>query len=216
MADKLTLDSETRTEFGKGAARRARRANKIPAVLYGHGADPQHIALPGHDTMLALKHPNALLHIKLEGTADQLTIARDIQRDPVTRLIEHVDLLVVRKGEKITVDVTVHLEGESAPGTIHILESSTLSIAAEATHLPEYVTIDIEGMDEGDKVLAGDVKLPDGSVLEDDPEMLVVAITVPRQALEDEEEETEEGDEAEGEDGEGDEGDAESSDGDDS
>jgi large subunit ribosomal protein L25 len=151
---------------------------------------------------------------QLPGGAHPSEICGRVQRDPVARIIEHIDLLVVRKGEKITVDVTVHIEGESAPGTIHILESATLSIAAEATHLPEYVTVDIEGFEEGDKVLAGDVTLPDGSELEDDPEMLVVAISVPRQSIEDEEAEAAEAaeaEEAEGEEGDGD-GDSDSGD----
>lgn len=185
MADQLRLAAETRTEFGKGAARRARMAHKIPAVLYGHGVDPIHVLLPGHDTMMALKHQNALLNIDLPGN-DQMAIAKDVQRDPVKRIIEHVDLLIVRKGEKITVDVAVHLEGESAPGTIHVLENSTISVAAEATHLPEYVTVSIEGLEEGARVLAGEVTLPEGSVLVTDPEQLVVAISVPRVSAEDE------------------------------
>src|SRR5690606_34800754 len=127
MADQIRLAAEKRTQFGKGAARRARADHKIPAVLYGHGADPLHVLLPGHDTMMALKHQNALLNIDLPDES-QMAIARDVQRDPVKRIIEHVDLLIVRKGEKITVDVQIHLEGESAPGTIHILENSTLSV----------------------------------------------------------------------------------------
>lgn len=183
MADKIVLEAEKRTEFGKGAARRARAVHKIPAVLYGHGTDPLHVLLPGHDTMMAVKHSNALLNIKLPDD-EQMAIAKDIQRDPVTRLIEHVDLLLVRKGEKITVDVSVHLEGESAPGTIHVLENSTLSILAEATNLPESVTVSIEGLEDGAKILAGEVELPSGSELATDPEQLVVAISVPRQEAE--------------------------------
>ena len=185
MSDELRLAAQTRTEFGKGAARRARADDKIPAVLYGHGTDPIHVLLPGHETMMALKHQNALLNIDIPGDP-QMAIAKDVQRDPVRQIIEHVDLLIVRKGERITVDVQVHLEGESAPGTIHVLENSTLSVLAEATHLPESITVSIDGLEDGAKVLAGDVILPAGSDLATDPEQLVVAISTPRQSAEDE------------------------------
>ncbi|MFW7414495.1 50S ribosomal protein L25/general stress protein Ctc [Demequina sp. SO4-18] len=203
MADKLTLVAEHRTEFGKGYARRIRANDKIPAVLYGHGTAPDHIVLPGHDTMMALKNPNALLNIDIDGKKT-LAIAKDVQRHPIKPYIVHVDLLIVKKGEKITVDVPVHLEGESAPGTIHILEISSLEIAAEATHLPEYVTVSIEGMEEGDKLLAGDITLPQGSELDGDPEQLIVHISVPRIAAEEEDTEAPEGDVVPGtEDGDG-------------
>jgi len=185
MTDKLTLAAETRTEFGKGYARRARAAGKIPAVLYGHGTDPVHILLPGHDTMMALKHQNALLTITL-GSGSEMAIAKDVQRDPVRRIIEHVDLLLVKKGEKITVDVAVHLEGESAPGTIHVLEHSSLSILAEATNLPESITVSIEGLEDGARIHAGEITLPKGSELATDADQMIVAISVPRQSAADE------------------------------
>ncbi|WP_061963743.1 50S ribosomal protein L25/general stress protein Ctc [Demequina aurantiaca] len=191
MSDKLKLAAEVRTQFGKGFARRARAAGKIPAVLYGHGGEPAHVLLPGHQTMMALKHQNALFTITIEGEEPQLAIAKDVQRDPVLQIIEHIDLLLVRKGEKITVDVQVHLEGESAPGTIHVLENSSLSILAEATNLPDSVTVSIEGLEEGAKVTAGEVELPKGSELAGDPEQLIVAITVPRVSAEDEQVEEE-------------------------
>ncbi|WP_061961661.1 50S ribosomal protein L25/general stress protein Ctc [Demequina flava] len=204
MADKLKLAAQTRTDFGKGAARRTRMADLIPAVLYGHGEAPAHLTLPGHDTMMALKNPNALLTIVIDGEEDQLAVAKDVQRNPIKRTIDHVDLLIVKKGEKITVDVPVHVEGESAPGTIHVLENSSLQILAEATHLPEYLTVDIEGMEEGDKKLASDLELPKGSELAGDPEQLIIHISVPRTAAEDEPETAEaaaegEATEAEGE-----------------
>lgn len=186
MSDKLKLDAETRTQFGKGFARRARVAGKIPAVLYGHGGAPAHVLLPGHQTMMALKHQNALLTITIEGEEPQLAIAKDIQRDPVQQIIEHIDLLLVRRGEKITVDVSVHLEGESYPGTIHVLEISSLSILAEATHLPDSVTVSIEGLEDGARIHAGEITLPKGSELAGDADQLIVAITVPRSAAEDE------------------------------
>lgn len=185
MADKLLLAAQARTEFGKGAARRARVADRIPAVLYGHGEAPTHLLLPGHDTMMALKNPNALLTISVDGD-EQLAVAKDVQRNPIKRTIEHVDLLLVKKGEKITVDVPVHVEGESAPGTIHVLENASLQILAEATHLPEYLTVNIEGMEEGDKKVAGDLELPKGSELAGDAEQLIIHISVPRTAAEEE------------------------------
>ena len=179
MSDKLTLAAEARTEFGKGHARRARAAGKIPAVLYGHGTEPVHVVLPGHDTTLALKHANALLTIVLDGNSE-LAIAKDVQRDPVRRIIEHIDLLLVKKGEKITVDVAIHITGESYPGTIHVQEHSTLQILALATNLPESIEVSVEGLVDGDKITAGELVLPEGSELVTDADALVVAISVPR------------------------------------
>ncbi len=127
MSD-TTFTATVRTEFGKGAARRLRRAQLVPAVLYGHGAEPQHIALPAHQTMLALKNSNALFTLDIEGT-EQLAIAKDVQRDPVRQTIEHIDLLVVLRGEKVNVEVSVHVVGESAPGTIHMVEAQTVTLA---------------------------------------------------------------------------------------
>ncbi len=175
----IKLAAESRTEFGKGAARRTRRAGLVPAVLYGHGTDPVHVALPGHDTMMALKHSNALLSIVVDGKS-HLAIAKDIQRDPVRNVIEHVDLLLVRKGEKIAVEVPVHVVGESAPGTIHLVDLQTLAMEAEATNLPESIDVSIEGLAAGTQVLAKDVPLPEGAVLVDDPELIVVSVTEPQ------------------------------------
>jgi large subunit ribosomal protein L25 len=172
----LTLHAQSRTTFGKGAARKIRRANQIPAVMYGHGAAPVHITLPGHDTMLALKHANALLTIVLDGQ-EQLALAKDVQRDPIKPVIEHVDLVVVRRGEKVTVDIPVHIEGEAAADTVVQLESQTLQIEAEATHIPELVTVSVEGLAAGTQVSAGDVSLPAGASLVTDPETLVVNVT---------------------------------------
>jgi len=185
MVDQITLAAEKRTEFGKGAARRARAEGKIPAVLYGHGADPVHVLLPGHDTMMALKHQNVLLSVEF-GKEKEMAIAKDAQINPVRQSIEHVDLLLVRAGEKITVDVPIHLEGETISGTIAVLENATLQVAAEATHLPELLTIDVEGLDEGARILAREVQIPEGSVLVTDGDSLVVAIQIPRQAAADE------------------------------
>ena len=175
----IKLVAEARTEFGKGAARRIRREAKIPAVLYGHGTAPVHVALPGHETSLALRHSNALFSIELEGKG-QLAIAKDVQRDPVRNVIEHIDLLVVRAGEKVTVDIQVNIVGESAPGTIHLVEAQTLSVEAEATHLPESVDVDITGLEAGTHITAADVKLPKGATLLTDGDQFVVAISEPR------------------------------------
>ena len=177
MAD-ITLTATSRTEFGKGAARRLRRASQIPAVLYGHGTDPVHVALPGHETMMALKHTNALFEIVLDGKKT-LAIARDVQVEPVRQVIEHVDLLIVKRGEKIAVDVPVRIVGESAPGTIHVVETQELQLEAEATNLPSAVELDITGMEDGTVVRASDVTLPKGSILLSDPEHIVATISVP-------------------------------------
>ncbi|MCB2411886.1 50S ribosomal protein L25/general stress protein Ctc [Demequina sp. TTPB684] len=187
MSDKLKLAAEKRTEFGKGAARRARMAHKIPAVIYGHGADPLHVLLPGHETMMTLKHSNALITVAWDDES-QMVLAKDVQRHAVKRTIEHVDLLIVRKGEKVTVDIPVHVVGDSFPGTVAVTEHNTLSIEAEATHIPESVEVSIEGLEEGQKVTAGDVKLPAGSTLVTDPDTTVVAISVPRGTVSEEEE----------------------------
>ena len=174
MSD-LTLNAEKRTQFGKGAARKIRRAHKIPAVMYGHGADPIHITLPGHDTMMALKNPNALLTIVIDGD-EQLALAKDVQRDAIKPIIEHVDLVVVRKGEKVTVDIPVHVEGEAGPETVVQVDHATISVEAEATHIPEYVSVSIEGLPAGTQIHASDLTMPDGATLVTDPEALVVNI----------------------------------------
>jgi len=175
----IKLAAEARTEFGKGAARRIRRDNKIPAVLYGHGGDPVHVTLPGHESMLALRQTNVLLNIDVDGKG-QLAVAKDVQRDPVKNTIEHIDLQVVRAGEKITVDISVNIVGESAPGTIHLVEEQTLSVEAEATHLPESVDVSIEGLEAGSQIHAEDVALPAGSTLLTEPKAVVVLVTEPR------------------------------------
>ena len=188
MSD-LTLNAEKRTQFGKGAARKIRRDHKIPAVMYGHGADPIHITLPGHDTMMALKNPNALLTIVLDGD-EKLALAKDVQRDAIKPIIEHVDLVIVRKGEKVVVDVPVHVVGESAPGTIHLTDLQQLSLEAEATNLPEFVEVSVEGLEAGTNIFAADVTLPEGSSLAADPELLVVSVTVPQTTSDDSAEES--------------------------
>ncbi|TDD70923.1 50S ribosomal protein L25/general stress protein Ctc [Jiangella aurantiaca] len=176
MSD-VKIAAELRTEFGKGAARRLRRAAKVPAVLYGHGTDPVHLALPGHDTMLALKTPNVLITLDIEGRGSELALPKHVQRDPLKGFIEHVDLLLVKRGEKVTVEVAVHVTGEAAPGTLVNVEHPTVSIEAEATHLPEGIEVSVEGLPEGTQILAKDLVLAGGSSLAGDPEQLVVNVT---------------------------------------
>ncbi len=191
-ADKIT--AATRTEFGKGAARRIRREHKIPAVVYGHGNDPIHLSLPGHETMMALKRggTNALLEIDIEGTS-QLALAREVQVDPIRRVIEHIDFVAVRKGEKVVVDVPIHLVGAAGPDTLVVTENSTVQIEAEATHIPEQIEIDLAGAPAGTQIHASDLKLPSGSTLLVDGDTLVINITeqMSAEALESELEEAE-------------------------
>jgi large subunit ribosomal protein L25 len=172
------LQAEPRTAFGKGAARRIRRAHKVPAVLYGHGTDPVHVTLPGHDTMMALKHggANALLSIDLDGET-QLALPKQVQRHPVRGELEHVDLLLVRRGEKVTVEVPVVTVGEAAIETVVTIEHPTISLEAEATHIPESVEVSVEGLEAGTQILAKDVDLPAGISLQVDDEALVVNVT---------------------------------------
>ena len=172
------ITAEPRTEFGKGAARRIRRADKIPAVLYGHGNDPVHVTLPGHDTMMAIKHggANALLELDIEGTT-QLALTKAVQVDPIKRTLEHIDFVAVRRGEKVTVDVPVLVVGEAASETLVVTENNTVSLEAEATHIPEHIEINIEGAEAGTQILAGDLTLPSGSTLLVDPTTLIVNIT---------------------------------------
>jgi large subunit ribosomal protein L25 len=171
-----TLAAELRTQFGKGAARRIRRDHKIPAVMYGHGTDPVHITLPGHDTMMALKNPNALLTIVVDGK-EQMALAKDVQRDALKPVIEHVDLVVVRQGERVTVDVPVHVEGEAGPETVVTVEQQTLELEVEATAIPENVVVHVEGLGAGSQVHAQDVELPIGAVLVTDEGALVVNVS---------------------------------------
>ena len=172
----VKLAAEIRTEFGKGAARRVRRENKVPGVLYGHGSDPVHITLPGHELLLALRTPNVLISLDIEGRTE-LAIPKSVQRDPLKGFLEHVDLLIVKRGEKVNVEIPVHTEGELAPGAYlveHVLNA--LPVEAEATHIPESVTVSIAGLAAGDSILAKDVPLPSGTTLavEDDTVVLQV------------------------------------------
>ncbi|MEU8999849.1 50S ribosomal protein L25/general stress protein Ctc [Streptomyces caniferus] len=172
----VKLTAQVRTDFGKGAARRARRADLVPAVIYGHGAEPQHVAINNHALMMALKTPNALIRLDFEGKTE-LVIPKAVQREAIRQFLVHVDFLAVKKGEKVSVEIPIHIEGDLAPGQLvleHVL--NTLPIEAEATHIPESVTISVEGLDAGASVLAKDVTLPSGSSLSVDDDAVVLQV----------------------------------------
>ncbi|MEN3343695.1 MAG: large subunit ribosomal protein [Arthrobacter sp.] len=170
------LAAEIRTEFGKGYARRVRAAGKIPAVIYGHGAEPIHITVPAKATTLAIRVANALLALDINGE-EHLALVKDVQRDPIKQIIEHIDLLTVRTGEKVTVEIPVHVTGEVAPGNVHNQELTTISLEAEATNLPTAVEVSIEGRSAGEHIHASDLVLPKGAVLLADADALVVNIS---------------------------------------
>ncbi|MEV5953617.1 50S ribosomal protein L25/general stress protein Ctc [Streptomyces sp. NPDC051987] len=173
----VKIAAETRTEFGKGAARRIRRDSKVPGVLYGHGSDPLHLTLPGHDLLLALRTPNVLISLDIDGKSNELAIPKAVQRDPLKGFLEHVDLLLVKRGEKVTVEIPVHTEGELAPGGYlleHVLNA--LPVEAEATHIPEAVSVSVEGLEAGASVLAKDITLPSGVTLAVDEDAVVLQV----------------------------------------
>ncbi|MET7288584.1 50S ribosomal protein L25/general stress protein Ctc [Streptomyces sp. NPDC005573] len=173
----VKIAAEARSEFGKGAARRIRRENKVPGVLYGHGSEPLHLTLPGHELLLALRTPNVLLSLDIDGKTNELAIPKAVQRDAVKGFLEHVDLLLVKRGEKVTVEVPVHTEGELAPGgnlLEHVLNA--LPVEAEATHIPESVTVSVEGLEAGASVLAKDITLPAGVSLAVDADAVVLQV----------------------------------------
>lgn len=175
----VRIIAEPRTEFGKGAARRTRRAGKVPAVLYGHGEAPRHVSLPGHELMRALRTPNVLLSMDLDGKS-RLALPKDVQRDPIRGVLEHVDLLLVRRGEKVTVEVPVHVVGEVAPGGLLTHALTALTVEAEATQIPGSFEISVEGLEIGEGIKAGDVALPPGATLVTDPDHGVVhVVTAP-------------------------------------
>ncbi len=190
----VKLTAETRTEFGKGAARRVRRENKVPGVLYGHGSDPLHLTLPGHELLLALRTPNVLIALDIDGKSNELAIPKAVQRDPLKGFLEHVDLLLVKRGEKVTVEIPVHTEGELAAGgnlLEHVLNA--LPVETEATHIPESVTVSVAGLEAGASILAKDITLPKGTTLAVEEDAVVL------QVLASQAEEAAEGEAAEGE-----------------
>ncbi|MCU1659323.1 MAG: ribosomal protein [Pseudonocardiales bacterium] len=173
----VRLPAEPRTEFGKGGARRTRRAGKIPAVIYGHGADPRHVSLPAREFANAIRHGglNVLLTLDLEGD-EQLAIPKAIQRHAIKGIYEHVDLLAVRRGEKVTIEVPLRVVGEVVSGGLLAQENTSVSVEAEATHLPTEIEVSIDGLQIGTQVTAGDLKLPGGSSLAGDPEQVLLII----------------------------------------
>lgn len=193
MAEKLNV--ELREDFGKGASRRLRAESRVPAVLYGHGQDPIHLSLPGHDTALAARNPNALLELVLPDGETHLALIKEIQRHPLKRSLNHLDLIIVRKGEKVEVEIPVVLTGEPVAPAAAFVDLQTLTLLVDALHVPEQVEVDVEGAEDGFQVFAGDVTLPQGSELVNDAEILVASVALPR--VEEEDEETEEGAEQE-------------------
>jgi large subunit ribosomal protein L25 len=187
--DSNKVVAEPRDSFGKGAARKIRAVGKIPAVIYGHGAPPQHVTLPAHQIGLILRKANAVLELDISGKT-QLALVKDVQKDPVLQIIEHLDLIVIRQGEKVQVEVAIHTSGESVVGTIVDIDAKTLNLEVEATHIPENVVIDVEGLEDGTQILAKDVVLPKGAVLISEPDVLVINVHTP-QSVEVEETETE-------------------------
>lgn len=172
----VRIAAELRTEFGKGAARRVRRTGRVPAVVYGHGTDTRHITLPGHDLMMALKTANALIRIDGLPGGNQLVLPKAVQRDPIKGFIEHVDLIMVRRGEKVTVDVPVHVTGEIAPGGLLDQQMIQVTLSAEATNIPQAIEVNVAGMGIGASVHASGLTLPGGVTLAVDPEAMVLHV----------------------------------------
>ncbi len=186
------IAAQTRDEFGKGAARRIRREGLVPAVLYGHGTDTRHLTLPGHELMLALKTPNVLLYLDGLGKGSEIALPKAVERDPIKGFLEHVDLILVRRGEKVTVEVPIRVTGDIAPDGMLDQQLVQISVEAEATSIPQGIDLDVEGMEIGTQVLAGDLKLPSGVSLQVDPETLVLHVVNQPTAAEPAEEEAEE------------------------
>ncbi len=170
------IAAESRASFGKGAARKLRAAGKVPAVIYGHGTAPRHISLPAHEITLLLRKANQVLELVVDGN-EVLALVKDVQKDPMRQIIEHIDLLVVRRGERVTVDIPVLIEGEAAPATNVLQDANHISIEVEATHIPEHVVVNVEGLEAGAHVTAGEIVLPAGATLLSDPELLIVGIS---------------------------------------
>ena len=170
------ITAQTRDEFGKGAARRIRRAGLVPAVLYGHGTQTRHLNLPGHELMLALKTPNVLLYLDGLKAGSEIALPKAVQRDPIKGFLEHVDLILVRRGEKVTVEVPLRVTGDIGPDGMLDQQLVQIPVEAEATSIPQGIDVDVEGMEIGASVHAGDLKLPRGVTLQVDPETLVLHV----------------------------------------
>ncbi|MFI6736626.1 50S ribosomal protein L25/general stress protein Ctc [Nonomuraea sp. NPDC050451] len=172
----VRIAAEPRTAFGKGAARKIRRADKVPAVLYGHGIDPKHLTLPGHEVLLALRTPNVLIRLKGEGV-DELALPKGVQRDPIKGFVEHVDLLLVKRGEKVTVEIPVTTVGDVHTDGLLDQQLVAIAVEAEATHIPTGVEVDVEGLEVGTAITAGQLVLPKGATLAADPEAVVLQVS---------------------------------------
>jgi large subunit ribosomal protein L25 len=172
----VRIAAEPRTEFGKGAARRTRRDGRVPAIIYGHGTDTRHITLPGHDLMMALKTPNVLIRVDGLPGGNQLALPKAIQRDPIKGSVQHVDLIMVRRGEKVTVEVPVHVTGEVFSGGLLDQQLIQIAVEAEATNIPKAFEVNVEGMEVGTAVHAGELSLPAGVTLAVEPETLVLHV----------------------------------------
>ena len=172
----VVIAATVRTEFGKGPARRIRNGGRVPAVLYGHHTEPRHVTLPGHEVLMAMRTPNVLIRLEgLPGGA-QLALPKAVQRDPIKGWVEHLDLLLVRRGEKVTVDVPVTVTGEIAPGGMLDQQLVQISVKAEATGIPQAIEVDVAGMEPGAAVHAGDLTMPRGVELDDEADLLVLHV----------------------------------------
>ncbi|GAA3258296.1 50S ribosomal protein L25/general stress protein Ctc [Nonomuraea helvata] len=192
----VRIAAEPRTTFGKGAARKIRRADKVPAVLYGHGIDPKHLTLPGHEVLLALRTPNVLIHLKGEGV-DELALPKGVQRDPIKGFVEHVDLLLVKRGEKVTVEIPVTTVGDVHTDGLLDQQLVSVAIEAEATHIPTGVEVDVEGREIGTVITAGDLQLPQGATLVADLDTVILQVIAKPVEAPEEGEEAAEGEVAE-------------------
>jgi len=177
MSETQKLQAQTRDDFGKGAARQARRDGKIPAVIYGHGAEPVHVLLPGRETTLAVRTANAILDLSVDGE-DHLALVKDIQRHPLRQTVDHLDLLTVKRGEKVQVEVSVHVEGEVFSGLQLTLDVLSVNVLADALNLPEAAVLKAEGLKEG-HVVASELVLPAGAELELDADTVIATIAAP-------------------------------------
>ncbi|MEN9740391.1 MAG: hypothetical protein RLZ72_657 [Actinomycetota bacterium] len=175
MAEQHALQATVRTSFGKGAARKLRAVGQVPAVVYGHGGETHHVALPAHELTLLVRHKNVLIDLDIAGKKE-LVLVKDVQKDYVRQIIEHVDLVIVKKGETVTVNIPVVMIGHPFPGTVAMIEHQTLTVEAEATHIPEHIEIDVTDMHEHTHVSAKDIALPKGVTLHLDPETIIVAV----------------------------------------
>ncbi|OYN92352.1 50S ribosomal protein L25/general stress protein Ctc [Parenemella sanctibonifatiensis] len=174
--DIIQLPATQRTEFGKGAARRIRRDDKVPAVVYGHGTEPLHITLPGHETQLALRNSNALVEVTVEGGNKTLALPKQVQRDPITGFLEHVDFIIVRRDEKVVVDVTLSFVGEAEPEALVSVDRNEISVEVPVIAIPESIEVSVEGLNVGDQIKAADLKLPADTVYQGEDDDLIVAV----------------------------------------